>query len=361
MKDLGTKIEMKRMLIVNVNWRGDVLFSTPFIRALKKSCPESFIACLVVPRCYEILVNNPHLNEIIVYDENGTHKGLAGKLKLVSLLRKRNFDTAFLLHRSFTRRLLTFFAGISQRIGYDIKKRGFLLSEKIKPPQSNLHRIDYFLNLAKAVGICQRRTEDKGYEFFISPDDEEYADRWLAKQGISEEDFLVVINPGGNWLPKRWPKENFARLADALVAKYGAKIVISGAAKDLRLAQDIAAFMKKEAAISCGQTTLRQLGGILKRANLVISNDSGPMHIACALNCNKVIALFGPTSPKITGPAGEGTLNQKRFRGKYIILHKDIGCSIPCYNLDCPENRCMKAISVEDVLNEIKVLFPSYN
>ncbi len=349
------KNKMERILIVNVNWRGDVLFSTPFIRALRKNYPGSFIACLVVPRCHEILVNNPYLNELIVYDEDSIHKGISGKLKFISELRKRNFDTVFLLHRSFTRRLLTFLAGIPQRIGYDSKKRGFLLTQKVKPPQKDIHRIDYFLNLARAVGI---RTENKCYEFFISSKDCEYADSWLAKQGIGKEDFLAVINPGGNWLLKRWPKRNFAQLADKLVTKYGAKIVISGAAKDAPLAQEITASMSKEAVISCGQTTLRQLGGILRRANLVISNDSGPMHIALAAKCigeenaptlasgnSKVIALFGPTSYKITGP-----LKKERC----IILHKALGCVIPCYNLGCPDNRCMKVISVEDVLNKIK-------
>lgn len=343
---------MKRILIVNVNWRGDVLFSTPFIKTLKKNYPESFIACLTAPRCYEILTHNPHLNEIIIYDEDGIHRSFAGKLRLISELKKRSFDTTFLLHRSFTRRLLTFFARIPERIGYETKKKGFLLTKKIKPPKGNLHRIDYFLNLADAVGI---KTGGRDYEFFISGDDEEYANSWLSRHRVNKEDFLVVINPGGNWPLKRWPEENFAHLADALTRKYRAKIVISGAAKDLKLAKTIAAFMEKEAAISCGQTTLKQLGGILKRANLVISNDSGPLHIALAVKSRqdernsiltsgnaKVIALFGPTSPKVTGPLG---------KGRCIILHKDVGCSIPCYNLSCPDNRCMKAITVEDVLN----------
>lgn len=350
---------MKRILIVNVNWRGDVLFSTPFIRALRKSYPESFIACLSVPRCYEILANNPHLNEVIVYDQDGKHKSFVGSLRLISELKKRKFDAAFLLHRSFTRRLLTFFARIPQRIGYDTKKKGILLTQKIKSPQEDLHRIDYFLNLAQEVGV---KTQGRGYEFFISGDDQEYADSWLSEQGVGKEDFLAVINPGGNWLLKRWPAENFAHLADALVEKYGAKILVSGAAKDLKLAKKVIALMQKRAISSCGQTTLSQLGGIFRKANLVISNDSGPLHIALAAKSaedrdgtfldsrnTKVIALFGPTSIKITGPPIQ--------RG-HAILQKDIGCSIPCYNLSCPDNRCMQAISVEDVLSAIEKLRP---
>lgn len=361
-------MKLKRILIVNVNWRGDVLFSTPFIRALRTNYPQSFIACLVVPRCYEILVNNPHLDELIIYDQDGRHRTLRGKVRFIFELKRRNFDTAFFLHRSFTRRLLAFFAGIPRRIGYlcplghDTRKRGFLLTTKIKPLQGNPHRIDYFLNLAEAVGI---KSENRDYEFIISAADQEFADNWLIRQGISEDDFLVIINPGGNWLLKRWPEENFARLADALIKDYGAKIVISGAAKDLKLAQEINVLMKQEAVVSCGQTSLGQLGGILKRANLFISNDSGPLHVALAVSpapsyyeeihgsrksgvgnkrddSAKVIALFGPTSPKITGPAG---------KGRYVILHKALGCSIPCYNLNCPDNRCMKAITVEDVLS----------
>jgi lipopolysaccharide heptosyltransferase II len=332
--------DMKRILIVNVNWRGDVLFSTPFIRALRKGCPDSFIATLVVPRCAAILNNNPHLNELIILDEEGKHKEIFGKLKLIKLLRARQFDTAFLLHRSFTRALLCRFAGIPQRIGYYTKKRAGLLTKNIPQPVQPLHKVEYFLNIAASCGI---QAGSKDYDFFVSREDKDYVQTLLRENNLKENDFLVVINPGGNWNLKRWPKENFARLADSLIKDYQAGIIITGAAGDINLARDIAALMQGKPVILCGKTGLGQLAALMAAAKLVISNDSGPMHIAVSQKA-RTIALFGPTSAGITGPYGAGD---------YSVIQKNVGCEVPCYQLSCSDNRCMQAITVEDVLKAV--------
>jgi heptosyltransferase-2 len=331
---------MKRILIVNVNWRGDVLFSTPFIRAVREKYPHSFVASLVVPRCAPILANNPHLNELIIFDEKGKHRGLWGKLRLIGLLRSRHFDTVFLLHRSFTRTLICYLAGIPERVGYYTKKRKFLLTKIIPPPERQLHRIEYFLNIARACGI---ETENRDYEFFISSEDKDYARSLLRDKGLKESDFLAIINPGANWPLKRWPKENFARLADGLIKRYQAKVIITGAKSDLRLARNIASLMKNQPLILCGQTSLGELAALMGKATVVISNDSGPLHIAVSQKA-KVICLFGPTSPEVTGPSGSGD---------YTVIQKDVGCPTPCYQLGCKDNRCMKAITVDDVLEAV--------
>ncbi len=328
---------MGRILIVNVNWRGDVLFSTPFIRALREKYPDSFIACLVVPRCAPILENNPHLNELIIFDEQNGHRGLWGKLRLIKLLRSKRFDCAFLLHRSFTRALLCYFAGIPQRAGYFTKKRAWLLTKTIAQPIKEMHKAEYFLNLARACGM---EAKDRNYQFFPSREDKDYIDNLLQKNGLGRSDSLVVLNPGGNWQLKRWPKENFARLGDKLIRKYQAQVLITGAQKDINLAEDIASLMKNRPVILCGQTSLGELAALMLKVKLVVSNDSGPLHIALSQGA-KAIGLFGPTSARITGPYGSG---------EYTLLQKDVGCNTPCYKLDCSDNRCMKAISVEDVL-----------
>ncbi|MBL7085215.1 MAG: lipopolysaccharide heptosyltransferase II [Candidatus Omnitrophica bacterium] len=331
---------MQRILIVNVNWRGDVLFSTPFIRAVREKYPDSFIACVVVPRCVSIMENNPRLNEVIIFDEEAKHKGPLGKLRFINSLRSKHFDVAFLLHRSFTRTLICYLAGIPERIGYYTKKRAMLLTKNIAQPIEQLHKVEYFLNIAKA---CDIKTENKDYEFFLSQKDKAYIDSLFKENGLKESDFLVVINPGGNWDLKRWPKENFAQAADKLIKDYKAKVIITGAKSDANLARDIAALMKESPVIFCGRTSLRQLAALMAKVNLVVSNDSGPMHIAVSQG-TKVISLFGPTSAKITGAYG---------KGNYLIIQKDVGCKVPCYKLDCDDNRCMKAITVEDVLGAI--------
>lgn len=332
-----------RILVINVNWVGDVLFSTPFIRAIRQAYPGSYIACLVHPRCVEMLEGNPRINEIIVYDEEGLHRSLFGKLRLIMLLKKKRFDTAFLLHRSFTKALLAALAGISSRIGYPTKKRSWLLTKAVEEYSDEPHKVEYFLNIARACGIKRGGTS---YEFFVNDADRKFARDLLAENGIKDADTLAVICPGGNWDPKRWPKENFAGLADILIEQFSAKVVISGAKKDARLADEIKRLMKHVPAITCGRTTLRQLGALLERADLVIANDTGPMHIAVAMK-TKVIALFGPTSPEITGPYGEG---------EYRVISKWKECDIPCYDLTCRDNRCMAAISVEEVVAVVEEL-----
>ena len=114
----------KRILIVNVNWLGDVLFSTAAIRALRQRYPDAYLACMLVPRAKQILEDNPRLDEIIVYDENDRHRGITGKLKFIFFLKKKRFDVVFLFQRSLTRLLLCFLAGIPKRVGYYRKKSG---------------------------------------------------------------------------------------------------------------------------------------------------------------------------------------------------------------------------------------------
>lgn len=338
----------KKILIINVNWIGDVIFSTPFIRALRTGYPDSYIACLLHPRAREILEGNPCLNEIIIYDEEGVHKGLIGKLKLIACLRKKNFDIAFILHRSFTKALFALLSGAKERIGYPTKRRSFLLTKPAEEPLEEAHKVEYFLNIAGAAGI---KTKEASYEFYVKDSDRKFIDELLRENSITKNDRIIVLCPGGNWDPKRWPKENFAQAGDLLAEKFGARIVISGAAKDVKLAEDIRKLMKSPAVITCGKTTLKQLGALFEKAALVVANDTGPMHLAVAMKAN-VIALFGPTSPRLTGPYG---------RGNYRVISKNEQCDVPCYDVTCKDNRCMAEIKVEDVLKEAGGIIKNVN
>jgi len=333
---------MKRILIVNVNWLGDTLFATPFIRAVKEKYPDSYIAILTHPRCYEILEGNPNIDEIIVYDEKRQHKNLLRKFSMVAYLRSKNFDTAFILRKSLSRTLLLLFSKIPTRGGYVSKRAGVLLTRSVDIPHKELHKVEYFLNLGKTAGIEAR---NKNYEIYISGKDMEKGEKVLKDAGINYKNF-VILNAGGNWNPKRWPAENFAKLGDEIFKTSGSHIVLTGAEKDIALAETIAGLMKHKPFILCGKTGLKTLGAIFKKAICVISNDSGPMHLAAATGAN-VIAIFGPTSAKLTGPYGGG---------KCKVLHKDIGCEIPCYEVKCKDNKCMKAVTVGEALgafNEI--------
>lgn len=338
-------MKAKRILIFNVNWLGDVIFSTPAIRNIRRNFPDSFIACVIPSSCYRILKDNPHLDELIIFDDKDRHKGMLAKLKFVQLLKSKKFDTAFLLHRSFTRALICRLADIPERVGYYTKKRGFLLTKSIKPvPRDSLHRIDYYLNIIEKAGL---RVEDRFTEFFIRDEDVMFVDDFLNKQSIAQGDFLVIINPGGNWKPKRWPKECWAQLSDMLISKLGCKVMITGSAADATLGLEIKNLMSEKPILSCSVFNLKQLGALYRRSDLFITADTGPLHIANSVGAKRIIALFGPTHPSITGPYP---------LKKVTILFKDIGCKVPCYIVDCKENRCMKAVTPQEVLEQVKLL-----
>lgn len=334
--------EAKRILIFNVNWLGDVLFSTAVIRNVRHNFPDSFIACAIPSRCYPVLKGNPHLDEIIIFDDKDRHRGILAQLDFVRILKSKKFDIVYLLHRSFSRALICRLAGIPERIGHYTKKRGFLLTKKILPPhRDSLHRIDYYLNVIEKAGL---RVEDRYTEFPVDEGDVLFVEDFLNKNSVKGEHFVAVLNPGGNWSAKRWPKEHWAQLADRLIKEFGAKVVISGAQKDLILARHIQAQMINKPIISCGAFSIKQLGALARRADLFITADTGPLHIANSVGCRKIIAIFGPTSPQITGPYPLKNVT---------ILQKDIGCLIPCYNVRCKDNRCMQAITVDDVCQKI--------
>ena len=335
----------KRILIFNVNWLGDVLFSTATIRNIRRNFPDSFIACVIPSRCYPVLKGNPHLDEIIIFDEKDRHKGMLSRLDFVKLIKSKKFDIAFLLHRSLTRALICRLAGIPKRIGYYTKKRGFLLTKKITMPKiDTMHRIDFYLNIIEKAGL---KVEDRYTDFFITHEDEDAVSDFLKKNNIQKNDFVAVLNPGGNWGPKRWPKECWGELADMLVTDFKAKIILSGSQNDLNLASQIKKMMKEKPVIACGVLNLKQLAALAKRSDLFISGDTGPLHIANAIGAKRIIALFGPTSPALTGPFPVNNT---------IVIQKDVNCKIPCYQVNCEDNRCMKAIAPKDVITEAKNL-----
>jgi len=335
---------MKKILVVNVNWLGDVVFSTPALRALRKANEQAHIACLVISRCKEVLKNNPHLDEIIIYDENGKHRSLPAKLRFIRYLRSRKFDQVYTLHQSLKRAMIGFLAGIPSRIGYDTKGRGFLLTKAIPAPDFPMHKVDYFLNMLEASGI---KNDGRECEFFISEEDENNAESILRKNGLEEGKPYVVLNPGGNWIMKRWPAEYFSQLGGLLLENTPMKVVIAGAKKDKKLADKIASGMEHEPVVITGATTLHELSAIMRKAVCVVSADSGPMHIAVSSGAN-TIAVFGPTSPELTGPIA---------KAKIIILKKDVGCEVPCYRPDCRDNRCMQEVSAQEVYEQILKIY----
>jgi len=329
---------MKQILVFNVNWVGDVIFASPIFRALKAKYPQARVVCLAVPRVKDILQCCPGLDEVIEYDEKGRHRGLWAKLKLIWRLRKQKFDVVFLLHRSWTRALLVFLAGIPVRVGYDTKKRGPLLTHKVEPLCDQPHRSEHYCHVIESFGIP---VEDTSCVLAAPQEVDQRVEEVLKQNGVDLKQPVVIVNPGGNWDLKRWPKERFAQLIKGIRERWDVQIILSGAPKDVSLVQHINDLSGKEAVLLAGKTSLKELVALLGKSVLVVSADSGPLHIASGVG-TPVVALFGPTRPQITGPRGSG---------RAVLLQKDVGCNKEaCYALDCSDNVCMKAVTVEDAM-----------
>jgi lipopolysaccharide heptosyltransferase II len=333
---------MKRILIIEPNWLGDILFTTPSISALRHSNNDAFIGVMAHPRCREMLEDNPHIDRLILFDERTTHKSLVKKISFILELKKMRFDTAISFHRSMSKMLIAYIAGIKRRIGYHTKKRSWMLTDAVKDKGLSVHRVEYFLNILKTAGID---AYDNDYVFRLPDGIAAETDIILKDMGIFEKEKFFVINPGGNWVQKRWPALNFAGLCRYLYSAYKIKILVTGAKKDIALGAQIKTLSGEYTINMCGKTTLKQLACVMKRAKAVISNDSGPMHIAVSQNA-PTVALFGPTSPAVTGPYGKGI---------YKVLHNWSQCSIPCLKA-CDDNKCMQALRVSDVMKAVEIL-----
>ena len=331
---------MKKILVFTTNWLGDALFLSPLIAVLKENFTQADLAVLLVPRVEEIFLNNPQVDKIIIYDEKGRQRSLISRLRFILKLRKERFDAAFIIKPSLSRTLILKYAGIKKIIGHDNPKSGWLLSVKVSAPNKILHKVDYFLTLLENLGLKIYRRK---YKFFPADQDKLYIEELFSQKKISRNMPLIVINPGANWIPKRWSADNFAELIKRIKQKLSLNIVITGKDTDRSLADEIIRKSAQDVFNFTGETSLGQLGALMQKADIVVSADSGPMHIAAAVE-TRVIALFGPTSAAITGPYP---------RENHIIIQKDVGCKIPCYDSSCQDYRCMKAISVDEVMEKV--------
>ena len=317
---------MKNILVVNVNWLGDAIFSTPVFKALKANFPGARVSCLCVPRIREVLAHCPDVDEIIVYDEKGRHRTPWGLLGLIVQLRGRHFDAAFLLHRSFTRALMVYLAGIPQRVGYSKAPR--LLTHPVAFPGDDVHRLDAYLKVIEAYGL---RVQDRCCALTVG------SDAW--PRGLADNVPYLVFNTGGNWDLKQWPHDHWAALARR-AAGTGVQVVFSGSGKDKERCDRIIKAAGITAVNLAGTTTLSEALVLFKNAKAVVSCDTGPLHLANSVGA-RVVAVFGPTRPQTTGPRGTG---------KATVLFKDVGCNqAPCYHLSCAKNVCMHSVTVDDV------------
>jgi heptosyltransferase-2 len=328
----------KRILIIQTAFIGDVILCTPLVKNLRGIFPHSHLSFLLIPETKNCLENNPHLNEILVYDKRKKW-GLKQFLRILGEVRRRDFDLAVIPHRSLRSALLAYLAGIKQRIGFNRSAGSALLTHKIAY-LNNIHEVDRNLSLLSDLST---NLKDISPELFPSPEDYNYVCRLLDESGIRENDKLACIAPGSIWSTKRWLPERFAEVAQLLMEKGGVKVVFLGSEDERELCQNISDLMKEKPPVIAGKTNILQSAAIISMSKVVLSNDSAPVHMASAMK-KPVVAMFGSTVQDF-GFAPYGV--------DHLIIQKEMDCR-PCGihgKKRCPQKhfRCMREITTEEV------------
>jgi len=325
-----------KFLVRVPNWIGDAVLCLPVLDCLHKNLPEADIWVAATDWVNDIFSPLPYLGgSLPVPEGNGVRN-----LKLsASAIEEIGFEVGLLLTNSFASALLFYLAKIPERWGYAKDGRHLLLTKGIaqKTPEKSGHQLQYYLDLVSKLGMDIPPVH---LNYPLNEHHREWARDFLASLDIDTEKPVVVLSPGASYGPaKRWPVEHFGKLAVLLQGAMDAQILIVGSRQDNDLGEAIASRMPRKPHVLTGKTTLSQLTGIVAFTTLFISNDSGPMHLANALHC-PVIAIFGPTEPRRTGPYQEPS----------VVLKKETPCW-PCFYKACPyEHQCMTAITPEEVL-----------
>jgi len=329
---------INRILIRGVNWVGDTVLSYPAVQQLKTFFPKSHLAVLVPSYLVDLWKTFPYVDEIIPFQKKAGIGSLWEDLNLSQSLKERNFGLAVILPRSFRSALHIFLARIPIRVGYRGEWRSLFLTHGIHRTQEVLrgHRVYYYQKLIEPFGTIESPPSP---QIFLREEDRKWADRMLQDLGLPEGKPLIGMNPAATYgLAKCWEPGRFGELGRKLVDHWGAKILLFGKEGERPIVYGILRHLNGKGIDLTGKTGLLQLAALLERCTLLVTNDTGTMHVAAAVG-TPVVALFGSTLPLTTGPWGEG----------HVVIKKDISCS-PCWKRVCPtDHQCMEQITVDEV------------
>lgn len=333
-----------KILIFMKNWVGDALFQFPAIRMIRQKYPQAEITCIAPSRCHELLRANPDISEILEFDEKSTHRSWLKRLAFIWELSMRGpWDEGYLFHRSRSRALIFFLAGVKKRFGYG-KGRGVLLTTAAQEPSEKFHHVDYFLELLHGCGYPV--SGNPVYELPVSEEALLQAKPILESLDMPERARFVCFHLGANWEPKRWPIAHFSALAELIHSAWGLSVVVTGGPADESLWEKMRTQVKHTPVFSLiGRTSLDILSAIYSCAAFVVSGDSGPLHIAAAVG-TPTVALFGPTNPSLTGPRGKGD--------SLVLSFVPHGFTAPFFGDEEIAKTWLQHISPQQVFEEIR-------
>lgn len=345
------QLERPRICIGGVRWIGDAVMTIPALRRVRELYPHAHITLAAQNWARDVFSEVAFLDEVWSVDESVGNKNktfvalTAARFTLARAWRRRKFDAAFILQNSFASALVPFLARVPVRIGYNSDGRKLLLTDAVETPlwRASRHEVFYYLNLIESYAcresINVNQLEVPPLALTVSKQRQAHAREILESNGRDATKPLVVICPGStNSRAKRWHAESYARLADKLISETKTEVAFIGAPEETFVTERITNLMREQAIVLTGATTLAESIAVTSLAALVISNDTGPAHIAAALE-RPTIVIFGPTKPETTRP----------FSPLATVIRKPPACA-PCMLRDCPiDHRCMTNISVEQV------------
>lgn len=340
------------ILIVKLSAIGDVIHTLPALNAIRKAYPEARITWLVEEAAHGLVEGHPALDRVLVSKRKRWLKELSSPSRLNAIkdiykfikeLRDTRYDLILDFQALLKSGILIALARGKRKIGFGkglehMEYSYLLLNERVPAVSMEYHALSRGLMLLDAVGIPTTEVE---YKLPVSDRDRQKLDDLLQRHGVVNPGRFVVINPAAKWESKLWSNRKFAQLADRIIAQYDAEVVFTGSFEDRRTIHQIKADMGAPAVNLAGETTLKMLAALYAKAHVVVSTDTGPMHLAVAAG-TPVVALFGPTAPWRTGPYGSG--HQVVTAGK--------ACG-PCFKRHCQTCDCMAQISVDQVFDAV--------
>lgn len=354
---------MKKFLVINPFGIGDVLFTTPLIRAIKENFPGSMLGYWCNGRVRGLLEANGHIDKIFSISRGDLKKifqrskieGLRSSLKLFRDLRNEKFDVAFDISLDHRYGLVCKLAGIKKRLGFNYKGRGRFLTHKIGlTGYRDKHVVEYYLDLLNFIGV---KPNSKKLELFLPDSVSDKVWQTLKELGINKQDLIVAIAPGAgaSWGRdagiKHWPSVNFGQLSQRLQG-LGAKIILLGDSSEKTIEEQMLKATSAKIFSFVGKTDILELAALIAASKILITNDGGPLHIAVALN-KMTVSFFGPVDPAVYGPYPQD-------ESRHVVLSKTLSCS-PCYRdfrlSRCVNNReCLESINPEMAFQAIMKL-----
>jgi ADP-heptose:LPS heptosyltransferase len=329
---------VRRVLLMSTTAIGDTLFSTPAIRAVKETYPEKEVHVLCHQRNALLLRENPHIDRLFFY--RGKARGI---FSLIRGLREQHYDLVVILHSNDPEAVpLAWATRAPYLIGSGTSRSAAFLSQGIVCRDGNRHAIEQRLDLVRAVGAD---TADRRMDFFLPADWEAKARGKLAVFFGSEFQPLVGLHPTGSGRYKWWPADYFVDLGNRLFDRYGCRFILFSSKAEAPAAEAIASRLKAPVLNTMGRFDLASTGGLIRSCSLFIANDSGPLHMALALRV-PTLALIGADSPLRIGPYQVG-------RAVSLYKKEEVCDLARCLNEKCRDNRCLKQIRPEEVLQVI--------